>query len=89
MLRCANNGVSAAVDTTGSTGHPDTGAPQIIADPVGSHFTRGALLTELDIPLDPPTTLYARIGDWGLAILSLVALLWRQRSGEETLGIGD
>jgi apolipoprotein N-acyltransferase len=88
MLRCANNGVSAAVDATGSTAHPDTGAPQVIVDAAGSHFTRGALLAELDIPLDPSTTLYARIGDWGLAILSLVALLWRRRS-EETLGIGD
>jgi len=79
MLRCANNGVSAAVDPTGSTAHPDTGVPQVITDAAGSHFTRGSLLAELDIPLDPPTTLYAMIGDWGVAVLAFIALVGRRR----------
>lgn len=75
MLRCANNGVSAALDTTGSTAHPDTGKPQVITDTNGSHFTRGSLLAELDVPLQPSFSLYAIIGDWGVIGLSLVALV--------------
>jgi len=74
MLRCANSGVSAAVDTTGSTAHPDTGKPQVITDANGSHFTRGSLVTELKIPVKPTFSLYAVIGDWGMIGLSLVAL---------------
>lgn len=74
MLRCANNGVSAALDTTGSTAHPDTGMPQVITDANGSHFTRGSLLAELDVPLQPSFSLYSFIGDWGVIGLALVAL---------------
>jgi apolipoprotein N-acyltransferase len=72
MLRCANTGVSAAIDTIGSTNHPKTGKPQIIADEKGSSFVRGSLLTELKIPREPSPTLYAIIGDWGIIILSLI-----------------
>lgn len=75
MLRCANTGVSAAIDSTGSTAHPDTGKPQVLVDGAGSHFTRGTLLTELDIPLDPSVSLYSLIGDWGVIALSLVGFL--------------
>jgi apolipoprotein N-acyltransferase len=74
MLRCANNGVSAALDTTSSTAHPDTGKPQLITDASGSHFTRGSLLAELDVPLQPSFSLYAIIGDWGVIVLALAAL---------------
>lgn len=83
MLRAANTGVSAAIDAAGSTAHPDTGKSQILVDAKGSHFTRGSLLVELDIPLDPPTTLYARIGDWGLIVLALVGLAVGWRGKEE------
>jgi apolipoprotein N-acyltransferase len=81
MLRCANSGVSAALDTTGSTAHPDTGKPQVILDAEGSHFTRGSLLVELDVPLKPSFSLYAIIGDWGVIGLALfaLALSWRLR----------
>ncbi len=72
MLRCANTGVSAALDTTGSTAHPDTGKPQVITDASGSHFTRGWLLAELDVPLRPSFSLYALIGDWGVIALGLI-----------------
>ncbi len=75
MLRCANSGVSAAIDTTGSTAHPDTGKPQIITDASGSHFTRGSLLTELKISLHPSFSLYAVIGDWGIIVLAALALV--------------
>ena len=79
MLRCANTGVSAAISSTGSTAHPDTGKPQILTDANGSHFTRGSLLTELKIPLHPTFSLYAVIGDWGIIVLSLVALVISKR----------
>lgn len=72
MLRCANTGVSAAISTTGSTAHPDGGTSQILTDPAGSHFTRGSLLTELDVPLQPSFSLYAVIGDWGIVFLALL-----------------
>lgn len=83
MLRCANTGVTAALDSTGSTAHPDTGAAQVLVDSRGSHFTRGTLLAELDVPLDPPLTLYALIGDWGVFVLGAaglgIALMERRR----------
>lgn len=72
MLRCANTGVSAAISTTGSTANPDTGLSQILTDASGSHFTRGSLLTELDVPLKPSFSLYAVIGDWGITVLALL-----------------
>jgi apolipoprotein N-acyltransferase len=75
MLRCANTGVSAALDTTGSLAHPDTGKPQIIRDASGNHFTRGSLLVELDVPVRPSFSLYALIGDIGIILLALAALV--------------
>ena len=74
MLRCANTGVSAAINTCGSTAHPDTAASQVLTDSTGSHFTRGSLLAELDVPLVPTLTLYALIGDGGIMVLALFAL---------------
>lgn len=71
MLRCANTGVSAALTATGLTIHPDGGAKQELRDEKGSHFTRGHLLAEIDIPRNPPLTLYAVIGDWGAIGLAL------------------
>ena len=74
MLRCANNGVTAAVDSSGSIAHPDSGAQQILVDAQGSHFTRGSILTQLNVPRHPSTTLYAIIGDWGVIAVSLLGL---------------
>lgn len=84
MLRCANNGVSAAINTIGTTAHPDTGQRQELRDENGSHFSRGALLVEVDIPIEPSTTLYSIIGDWGVIILSAlgVGLAWLMRKGK-------
>jgi apolipoprotein N-acyltransferase len=79
MLRCANSGVSAAIDTTGSTAHPDTGKPQVLVNANGSHFTRGSLLTELRVPLRPSFSLYAVIGDWGITGLALLGFAWAWR----------
>jgi len=70
MLRCGNTGVSAAIDSTGSTRHPDTGMEQILRDSNGSPFTRGSLLAELNVPLQPLISFYARVGDSGVIFLS-------------------
>ncbi len=74
MLRCANTGVSAAISTIGSTAHPKTGKDQAILDKDGNSFVRSHLLTELNIPLKPTTSLYSVIGDWGILLLSLIAI---------------
>jgi apolipoprotein N-acyltransferase len=90
MLRCANTGVSAAIDTTGSIAHPDTGKRQMIVDEHGSHFTRGSRLVEVDVPLKPSFSLYAIIGDWGVIGLALLGILlaWlgRQRKSQDIVG---
>lgn len=81
MIRCANTGVSAALDSTGSTTHPDTGAAQILTDSKGSHFTRGSLLVELDVPVSPTLSPYAVIGDTGVAVIAVCGLTlgwWRR-----------
>jgi apolipoprotein N-acyltransferase len=75
MLRCANTGVSAAISSTGSTAHPDTGKSQVLTDAKGSHFTRGSLLTELKVPLNPSFSLFAVIGDWGILTLAVTGLV--------------
>ncbi len=74
LLRCANTGVSAAVNPLGLTAHPETGKPQELRDNKGSNFTRGHLLAEVDIPKNPPLTLYAVMGDWGVILLSLAGV---------------
>lgn len=75
MLRSANTGVSAAVDSTGSTADPDSGVRQVLVDANGSHFTRGSLLAELKIPLRPSFSLYERIGDLGILLSVVIALV--------------
>jgi apolipoprotein N-acyltransferase len=74
MLRCANTGVSAAIDTIGSVAHPTTGKPQTILDENGTSFVRESLLTEVNIPIHPSFSLYAVIGDWGIIVLSAIGL---------------
>lgn len=86
MLRCANTGVSAAISSTGSTAHPDTGKPQILTDANGSHFTRGSLLTELKVPLHPTFSLYAVIGDWGIIVLAVAGLIVAAWTRQPRLG---
>lgn len=87
MLRCANTGVSAAIDTIGSTAHPETGKPQIIQDENGSTFLRGSLLTDVKIPRNPSFSFYAAIGDWGIIGISclglLLALIFRNSPASE------
>ena len=78
MLRCANTGVSGAINSAGVTTH-------LLTDGNGSHFTRGSLLAELRIPLRPGRSPYARIGDWGIlavAAAGIVLALTARRSAE-------
>jgi len=89
MLRCANSGVSAALDSTGSSAHPDSGVPQVLVDAKGSHFTRGSLLAELKIPLRPSFSLFAVIGDWGilgLAAAGVIVAIFTGKSGPKPTG---
>ena len=76
MLRSANTGISAAIDTRGSTAHPDDGRDQRLLDETGSHFTRGSLLVNLDVPLRPGFSLYATAGDWPLTALAIASFAW-------------
>ncbi|MEN9534939.1 MAG: apolipoprotein N-acyltransferase [Verrucomicrobiota bacterium] len=71
MIRCANSGVSAAVDTTGKA--------QVLVDANGSHFTRGSLLVDVAVPKNASFSLYALMGDWPVAIGALLALGWARR----------
>lgn len=75
MIRCANTGVSAAVNSVGSTAHPDTGEPQELRDENGNSITRGWLQADVDIPLQTHSTLYALIGDSGILALAFMGLI--------------
>lgn len=82
MVRCANNGVTAAINAVGSTSHPASGAPQELRDENGSHFTRGWLLAEVRIPREPSLSVYMILGDAGVIGLGLAGLfvgIWKGR----------
>jgi len=74
MLRCANTGVSGAVSITGEV-------LSTLVDEKGSHFTNGSLLAKVQVPLDPPLSLYALLGDWPIIGFGVLGLLmgWRNR----------
>lgn len=76
LVRCANSGVTAAVDTLGMTRNPDTGKPQELRDEDGKTFFRGHLFADIDIPKHPQWTLYSVIGDWGVIGAAVLSLLW-------------
>lgn len=80
MLRCANTGVSAAVDSAGVAGS------QILTDRTDSHFTRGSLLVELPVPRKPSFSLYAVIGDWGILSITLAGILLILRKSKSYVG---
>ncbi|RYD34412.1 MAG: apolipoprotein N-acyltransferase [Verrucomicrobiaceae bacterium] len=77
MLRTANTGVTASVDTTGRA--------TILTDKKGNHFTTGTLFAQVAIPTRPGITLYGLVGDLGIIMAGIgglfLALLprWRQR----------
>ncbi|MEM9017593.1 MAG: nitrilase-related carbon-nitrogen hydrolase, partial [Verrucomicrobiota bacterium] len=89
MIRAANTGVSGFIDERGSLfdrRRPD-GFPRILRDEeTGSTYIRGSLPATVEIDLNPPTTIYATIGDafsigMGIFALSLFSFsLIRSRS---------
>lgn len=89
MLRCANTGVSAAVDTTGSTAHPDDPRlTQVVTDANGSPFTRKSMLVELKVPLHPATSFYSFIGDAGIIGLTALALIHSILTRQRRIRVG-
>ncbi len=67
LLRCANNGITACVDSSGRITH-------ILTDETGSTFMDGILIASLDIPVYPQRTVYSFIGNI-LPATALVATL--------------
>lgn len=80
MIRAANTGVSGFIDERGSVYERNSGDhfPRIVQDEeTGSTYIRGSLPATLAIDLDPPVTIYARIGDAfsiGMGLIALVAV---------------
>lgn len=77
MLRAANTGVTAAIDTTGKA--------TTLTDQHRSHFVRGTLLAEVAVPTRPATSLYGLMGDWGVIVIGLASFLfgWFRRKGTD------
>ncbi len=67
MARCANTGFTCIIDSAGSLhdrwGRSPDSPPRLFTDREGSTFGVGRLADEIQISRNPPTTLYARIGD--------------------------
>lgn len=67
MCRAANTGISCFIDTLGRV-------TQRLIDPdTGSHFIEGCLPGIVQVPLNPPTTFYARHGDVVAITMLIVA----------------
>jgi len=82
MIRAANTGVSGFIDERGSVydRYADDGYKRIIQDEVsGSTNIRGSLPGTLKLDLNPPTTVYARIGDTFSIVMGMVALIFSIR----------
>lgn len=75
MVRAANTGVSCVIDATGSWIDRRTGAPRAILDSNGRPFIEGTMAAEVEVPTNPPTTLYAIAGDSLVIALGLAGLL--------------
>ncbi|MBX3741093.1 MAG: apolipoprotein N-acyltransferase [Akkermansiaceae bacterium] len=78
MLRSANTGVTASVDTTGRA--------TTLTDRKGSHFTNGTLLARVSVPIRPGKSLYGMVGDLGIILTGAgglaVAFLLRRGKAE-------
>ncbi|MEM6916781.1 MAG: apolipoprotein N-acyltransferase, partial [Verrucomicrobiota bacterium] len=79
MIRAANTGVSGFVDIRGSIFDRRSRAdenPRILQDEeTGSTYIRGSLPGRLEIDLNPPLTVYAKIGDAFSITLGTIALI--------------
>ena len=79
MIRAANTGVSGFIDTRGSTfdRRSSDAFPRILQDEEsGSTFIRGSIPGSLEVDLNPPMTIYARIGDLFSITLGSIAALF-------------
>jgi len=76
MIRCANTGISCAIDAFGSVIDPkNDGHPLILRDPrTGSPFIAGALPVQLNLDSTPGTTFYALHGDWFSHLAAVLTL---------------
>ena len=78
MIRCANTGISAFIDSRGSLYEHDSQDtyPRILRDETtGSTRIRGSLPGTVEVDLNPPVTVYARIGDAFSIAMGCLALL--------------
>lgn len=78
MIRCANTGVSGVIDEFGSLNDPKSrgaGKRVFVDRKTGSPFVAGCYPFRLQIGTRPPTTLYARWGDWFPGLLTALAAL--------------
>jgi apolipoprotein N-acyltransferase len=92
MIRAANTGVSGFIDERGSV-YDRTGrekSERILRDGAsGSTYIRGSLPATLAIDLDPPVTVFARVGDsfsiaMGLIALGFALVPWARKRVEST-----
>lgn len=78
MIRAANTGISAFIDSRGSLYKRDATAslPRILRDEeTGQTRIRGSLPGTVTVDLDPPVTVYARFGDAFSIAMGCIALL--------------
>lgn len=68
MIRCANTGITCAIDEFGRI-------RQTLADENGDTFAPGVLTGSIDVPVNPPTTFYTRYGDAFTILCLLFATL--------------
>jgi len=67
MIRCANTGVTCAIDRLGRETHR-------LQDQSGNTFVESVLFGKIDVPVRPALTLHTRIGDaFAIACLALAA----------------
>ena len=69
MVRAANTGVTAVIDEKGRI------ISRLAERTTGDTFIEGALPASVQVPLNPPRTIYARFGDWFSITIGLIALL--------------
>lgn len=77
MIRAANTGVSGFIDERGSfyDRRAGDGFPRILQDEeTGSTYIRGSMPATVQVDLNPPTTVYAQIGDSFSIAMGLLAL---------------
>lgn len=66
LIRAANTGITTVITAQGTMAdprYPEEGTREL-RDKDGSPFFAGTLFATLELPLNPPMTLYAQWGDW-------------------------